>query len=201
MILTCPKCANRYHIDLPSKTSEILASCPSCAHRWLVKKPLAQSFLLDDEMNSEGLVEKQEAFWDKLRKHQRIIVLVAVLSIATGYILQPLLKSGFKSLFSLLKVQEMQENPLTVENIFHSLDEKTKMVTISWELKNNITVSQDLKAFRIQIFHKCPKDEGDCLVKEIKFKPNKDIILPKEILRFEHGEKFFTHITKIVIFP
>ena len=197
MILTCPQCANRYHVDRPSKTAEILASCPSCGHKWLFKVKIIEPLILEEEKTQEI----KSDFLEKCKKNQKIIFVVVFICLIMGYILQPLVKSGIESLLSLLKIQETQKSLLVVENIDHFFDESSQTVTISWELKNDTNTSQNLKRFRIQLFNKCPKDQGDCLLKEINFNPNKDIILPKEILRFEHTQKWSIPVTKIYIFP
>ncbi len=197
MILTCPQCANRYHVDRPSKTAEILASCPNCAHKWIFKVKVIQPL----ELEEEKAPDIKSDFFEKCKKNQKKIFIAVFICVVMGYVLQPLVKSVVESLFSLLRIQESQKKSLIVEGVDHFFDEVLQTITVSWELKNDTNISQNLKQFRIQLFNKCPKNQGDCLVKEVIFNPNKDIILPKEILRFEHTQKWSIPITKIYIFP
>jgi len=201
MITTCPKCTNRYHLDLESKTVEVILVCPSCNHRWISKRTIHNTASLD--LNNK--VTEEQSFkimmFEKFKKNKNLFILFFVLCAFASYILQPLIKSGIYSLSSLLKTQKVEEISLKVENIDYFLDEKEQTLSISWELKNETNVSKGLKSFRIQLFSKCIKTPGDCLVKEVKFNPSKDIILPKEILRFEHSLKCSIPVTKIQIFP
>jgi hypothetical protein len=198
MIATCPKCSNRYHIDFATTTVEVLMVCPGCGHKWISRR-IIEIPKVDENSSQEE--KRNSPLLEKFQQNKKIFLMLLFFSLSVGYILHPLIKLGFESLASLLKNHTPPKDLLVIQNIDHFFDEKEKTITISWELKNDMSISKDLKAFRIQLFVKCAKNDGDCLVKEIKFQPNKDIILPKEILRFECSEKCSIPVTKIQIFP
>ncbi len=205
MIATCPKCTNRYHLDLSSKTVEVILFCPSCNHRWISKRILEPSPASDSIEAALEVSTFKTIVLEKLQKNKNFFIILSCLCILTAYVLQPLIKSGIESVSSLLKNQKSESIPLKIQNVDYFFDEKDHTLSLSWELKNETNSSQGLKPFRIQLFNKCikthDKTQVDCVIKEIKFKPSKDIILPKEILRFEHSVTSALPVTKIHIFP
>ena len=196
MILTCPKCANRYHVSR-SLTEDFLAFCPICSHEWV-----AAGALRHQKTEEEAkIVDTPQNLWiEKIKLHKVRLGIIFVMFSSVLYILNPLVKSGFESLQKLLSHQKPVVGNLKIEHVNHHYDEQEKKVYIYWSLKNEGDVSENLKNFRIQVFGTCQKGGGHCINKELKYKPHQDVILPKETLRFEMEEKTIVPPIKVEIF-